>query len=144
MNFARSRARKVGGFNMTPMIDVVFQLIIFFLYTSQFSSLVRTPLDLPEERGDPLSSERPATVVLDITPDGTLLIEREAVDLAGLTSLLRAEIDEAGGDAERVTVLVRADRSLDAAHANRVASALASLGVRGWRLATEAPGGGGL
>ncbi len=128
---------------MTPMIDVVFQLIIFFLYTSQFTTLVRTPLDLPEERGDPLSAERPAMVVLDIAPDGTMLIEREPVDLARFASVVRAEINQAGGDASQVTVLVRADRSLDAAHANRVASTLSSLGVRGWRLATEAPAGGG-
>ncbi len=128
---------------MTPMIDVVFQLIIFFLYTSQFTTLVRTPLDLPEERGDPMSAERPATVVLDIAPDGTMLIEREPVDLARFASVVRAEINQAGGDASKVTVLVRADRSLDAAHANRVASTLSALGIRGWRLATEAPAGGG-
>ncbi|MCH8037092.1 MAG: biopolymer transporter ExbD, partial [Proteobacteria bacterium] len=37
---------------MTPMIDVVFQLMIFFMYTAQFAQVTRTAIDLPDEAGE--------------------------------------------------------------------------------------------
>ena len=48
---SRSSARAVN-IDMTPMIDIVFQLLIFFLVTSQMAEQTRTELDLPREKGE--------------------------------------------------------------------------------------------
>ncbi len=42
------RARSPVSFNMTPMIDVVFMLIIFFMLVSNFASVENLELDLPD------------------------------------------------------------------------------------------------
>ena len=44
MRIPRSQSRSGFGFNMTPMIDVVFQLIIFFLVASHLTR-TETKLD---------------------------------------------------------------------------------------------------
>ncbi len=50
MNGARPKAapRSPVSFNMTPMIDVVFMLIIFFMLVSNFASVENLDLDLPD------------------------------------------------------------------------------------------------
>ena len=50
MNVAdrRQRRRPPVGFNMTPMIDVVFMLIIFFMLVSTFASVENVEMDLPD------------------------------------------------------------------------------------------------
>ena len=45
---ARLHARPSVSFNMTPMIDVVFMLIIFFMLVSNFASVENLELDLPD------------------------------------------------------------------------------------------------
>lgn len=42
------RTRRPIGFNMTPMIDMVFLLIIFFLVVGKFSSAEYVAIDLPQ------------------------------------------------------------------------------------------------
>jgi hypothetical protein len=47
-----------------------------------------------------------------------------------------ADARRAGGP-DRLEVIIRADRACPAAHLNHLATALASAGVRTWKLATE-------
>lgn len=136
MRFTRTNRARVAGFDMTPMIDVVFQLIIFFLYTSQFTRLTRTPLDLPEQPGDALEAVEPADITIDIDRDGVYLIEREAITLDGIRELLAFE--QVAGP---VRVLVRADRSLPAGSLNGLATMLTDAGISGWELGTAKPAG---
>ncbi|MFG0328253.1 MAG: ExbD/TolR family protein [Phycisphaerales bacterium JB037] len=143
MRFSPPNAKKRHGFDMTPMIDVVLQLIIFFMYTSQFAQMARTPVDLPEEKGDETKITAPSTVTIDIDATGLLRIEGNAVEISELVSVVEAEIRNAGGDPALVTVLLRADRKVESLHINRVAGRLTGLGLRGWKLATESPGGAG-
>jgi biopolymer transport protein ExbD len=44
----KHRARPAVGFNLTPMIDVVFLLICFFMLVSQFASAENVAMDLPQ------------------------------------------------------------------------------------------------
>ena len=43
----KARGSGAVGFNMTPMIDIVFNLIIFFMLVSQFSEVVKEDMVLP-------------------------------------------------------------------------------------------------
>ncbi len=42
------RTRPPVAFNMTPMIDVVFLLIVFFMLVSTFASAENVRMDLPQ------------------------------------------------------------------------------------------------
>lgn len=144
MNFVRAGERRTGRFNMTPMIDVVFQLIIFFMYTSTFASMVRTPVDLPKQQGERELSRESSPIVVDVTHEGRILVAGLASDLEGLRKIVQAEAEERfGGDAGQVKVLVRADRGAQARHVNVVVRALTSAGVRRWTTGSENLGDGG-
>jgi len=143
MMFTKRPRRTFAGFDMTPMIDVVLQLIIFFMYTSQFAQLARTPVEMPEEAGDDVERLARETITIDLVATGEILLEGDPIDLAELERVVRLEIDRAGGDASKVGLLIRADQSLPALHVNRIGNRLAELGLRGWKLGTRVPLGAG-
>src|SRR5690606_8663486 len=129
MNLSPQRKRRVSGFDLTPMIDVVFQLIIFFMYTAQFSQVSRTPIDLPGRPGE-RGALAPTALVVDLNAVAVFLVDLEPVTLDQLMARLDAEVRRAGP--EGVELLVRADQSGPAANINQLAERLASSGVRSW------------
>ena len=99
------------GFNMTPMIDVVFLLIIFFLVSSHLAKQeAQLPLPLPVAGSgqDPLDEQSPR-VTVNVRADGTLLLAGKPVAAGRLRQRLEAAMDRAGRDVE---VRIRGDRSV--------------------------------
>lgn len=128
--------------DLTPMIDVVFQLIIFFMFTSQFGELRRTDIDLPKEQGEEEVEKQQAVMIIDLTIDGRYLFESKP------TSLIEIERIAATGIANQpdgvpFDVLVRPDRSAPAVHLDRLLMRLSGVGVKRWKLATVDQDGGG-
>src|SRR5439155_20781455 len=79
------------GFNMTPMIDVVFQLIIFFLLSSHLAKQEKQlPLPLPSAASGivPAADSRPRLTV-NVLADGTLLVDNRPIKPDDLVGLLR-------------------------------------------------------
>lgn len=56
MKFKRRRSQEIG-IDLTPLIDVVFLLLIFFMISATFTRESRLLIDLPEARGDAVESE---------------------------------------------------------------------------------------
>ena len=97
------------GFNMTPMIDVVFLLIIFFLVSSHMAQQeVQLELDLPSANSghDQTEDNRPR-VTVNVMEDGQVQLAGEMVGEQTLARRLGVELKEAGDDLE---VRIRADR----------------------------------
>ena len=92
--------------NLTPMIDIVFLLVIFFMVGTKFSEVEQQlELTVPEVGG-------PATVlpavqrhVVAIFKNGTVSLDGELMDLLQLESELKAECER--GD--QVNVVIRGD-----------------------------------
>lgn len=143
MNLGAQTRRRPLFFDMTPMIDVVLQLIIFFLFTSQLSQVMRSPIDLPEERGDEAQVVSPGTIVIDVTGDGSYLMEGQQRSLEDVVRLVSLEQQHAERTGQVLDLLIRADRKGPAAYINVLASRLAGVGVRQWKLGTSVPPGGG-
>lgn len=139
MNFTQPSRTRIRAFDLTPMIDVVLQLIIFFLFTTQFGELTRTPVDLPREPGEEQRERTPPTFVVDLDDRGRYLLQSEPVSLDRLAALVSAEIDRAGPDA--VSVQLRPDRFSRARDMNALTRRLAELGVSRWSIATIPEGG---
>ncbi|WP_340121849.1 biopolymer transporter ExbD [Methylobacter svalbardensis] len=68
MKFQRKKKEKID-ISMTPMIDVVFLLLIFFMVTTTFSRQTEVNIKLPEAEGTE-AKEHPKTVSLVIDADG--------------------------------------------------------------------------
>lgn len=135
MNLRRSH---VSGFDLTPMIDVVLLLIIFFLVSAQISRAIRQPLDLPNQPGTPESeAATEGVLVVDLLRSGELRVDNEVVTYEVFASMLSAE------DKADPVVLVRPEHDADASHLNRLTRILTEGGATRYRIATDPAGRGG-
>jgi biopolymer transport protein ExbD len=129
-----------ASFDLTPMIDVIFLLIIFFMLSSQFASTEARPVDLPREPGmETVGSEAEAKLLIDVSRDGAYSVMGEPVTLEAL-SRMAAPRPTASGGMGRSAVVVRADRSCPASALNRLADSLAGSGVEQWSIAVMPEG----
>ncbi|MEM7756463.1 MAG: biopolymer transporter ExbD [Planctomycetota bacterium] len=137
------RKSSLRPFDMTPMIDVVLQLIIFFMFTSQFGQIPRSEVDLPEEAGEgEVQRERPG-LVIDLTAEGIFVVEARPMELERVARLAALEVERAGARPSGADILVRADRAAPVARLNELAERLSEAGVRRWRLGTSGAAGVG-
>jgi biopolymer transport protein ExbD len=99
------------GVNMTPMIDVVFLLIIFFLLSNHLARReARLPLPLPtiaRQNASASMAEGPLTV--QVTADGIWQVGGVVVEQARLAELLRERVALQGAT---LPLRVRCDRSV--------------------------------
>ena len=104
------RSRKVD-FNMTPMIDVVFLLIIFFLVSSHLAQQeTHRQLDLPRATsGHDLPESEATRVTVNILADGQVLLGGDRVAPGELDRRLQVERQETDG---RLEVRLRSDRTV--------------------------------
>jgi len=117
MNFrARERASHTG-FQIAPMIDVIFILLSFFIATQIFSQW-ETEIDitLPTAETGELPDRLPGEVIVNILQDGTITVNRQPLDAVGLRSLL----DRIVGMFPGQPVLIRADKRTAYEHVIRV------------------------
>ena len=49
----RRQSREEVGINLTPLIDIVFLLLIFFMVSTTFTKETQLSIDLPEAKGQP-------------------------------------------------------------------------------------------
>jgi biopolymer transport protein ExbD len=98
-------------------------------------------MDLPKEKGDAPASAGAAALVIDMDRSGGLSMLGHPADMAEVTSAVQSALAQPGGSPLGLDLVVRADRSCPSAHLNRLAEALAGMGVRTWKLATQNEGG---
>ncbi|WP_447556244.1 ExbD/TolR family protein [Vreelandella sp. EE22] len=65
--------------NLTPMLDVVFIMLIFFIVTTSFINESGIEIDRPESSA--ASSRADAQVLLAITPEGAVWVDGSPVDI---------------------------------------------------------------
>jgi len=140
LKLGQSQRERVGRFDLTPMIDVTLQLIIFFMFTSQLGQVAHTQVDLPLEPGEKTVADTPPSFVIDLTGDGRLMLETRPISRAHFLRLVDQEIARTGG-ADNVSILVRPDRNARAQLLNALALELRERGVRRWKIATTDPAG---
>jgi biopolymer transport protein ExbD len=124
--------------NMTPMIDVVFLLIIFFLVSSHLvQQQNRLKLDLPVASGGDraVDDERPR-VVINVLPTGELRMEGSTVTKEDVARILREEVTASGGDLE---VRIRGDRATAYKNVEPILTAAAKTGLWNVTLAVVEP-----
>ncbi len=87
MNFRQLRRPEVS-INLTPLIDVVFLLLIFFMVSTSFSELTQLVVDLPEAEGTPASTDTSVLLVVDVAGNMTLDGEPVPNDVRGLSAAM--------------------------------------------------------
>ena len=98
MEFPR-RARRRSAIDLTPLIDVVFQLLVFFILTSSF---VQPSVRLELPVGSVVDEADTRPVRLELGSRGALFVDGEAVTAEGLEEALRSAMAD-GRNAVRLT-----------------------------------------
>ena len=122
---------------MTPMIDVVFLLIIFFMTVSQVSEANREQVDLPKLKGS--RDQSPKTLTINVTADQQIVISGNPVSLAQVIDIARGEISGAGNNPDMVSVVLRADQNGKSETVNDIVDAMSRLQVKRIRFAVQVP-----
>jgi biopolymer transport protein ExbD len=92
--------------NLTPMIDIVFLLIIFFMVGTKFTELERKmSLEVPQVGDATALAPAPEKRVINVYRDGRISLDRQPVTL----EQLRARLAEARGEYQDLGVIVRGD-----------------------------------
>lgn len=84
-----------GGINVSPLIDVIFILLIFFIVTMVFADGNALKVDVPKAENAAKPESSPLTVV--VRADSSIEVGGERVTLAGLESKIRAHLRVNGG-----------------------------------------------
>ncbi|MCX7025475.1 MAG: biopolymer transporter ExbD [Spirochaetes bacterium] len=128
------RLKPLINVDLTPLIDVIFQLVIFFMITSTFRTAPGIPLDLPEAgSAEPVSvSEIRITVVSEreIYLDGAL------TDSAGLPALVSKRL--IGLEGSKPRILLEGDGRAPYELVVSVLDVLRANGIEGVDLLTRA------
>ena len=136
MRLHRQRKPSIIRLNMTPMIDVVFLLLIFFMTVSQISRVEKAPLQLPRQPGS--RDQKPVPLVINVLQDQSLMIGGLPANYSLLVALLSEEIVRHHDDPRLVEVVIRADRRVPSGAVNRIVRTLRRMGIQKVRMAVQA------
>ena len=128
MKVPSTTGRSDVGINMTPMIDVVFQLIIFFLVSGHLvKQEMQLPLPLPTARsGKEQSDGDKPRLTINVLKDGQLLLAGRTTSTEDLAADLQDRFAKHGKDLE---VRIRCDRAVAYEHVEPVMLACAKQGL---------------
>ena len=121
--------------NLTPLIDVVFLLLIFFMVSTTFEHQSRIQIELPEATASPDEIEEEAIEII-IDAQGRYFIGEEQVVNTELKTL-KSAIGKAVGDRGTVPVTIRADASTPHQAVITALDATSQLGLTQISLATS-------
>jgi len=117
MNFRGKYKPEQVGFQIIPMIDILFLLLIFFV-TSQIYSQWESEVDitLPTAKTADMSRRLPGEIIVNVLRDGQVVVNGKTLDDAGLLELLKRVVELFPGQ----PVLIRADRATAYEHVIKV------------------------
>lgn len=89
MNFRRKNVEEEPGFQMAPMIDIIFVLLLFFLVTSALEENEKTlTIDLPQAGQASPNTQSFTELIININKKGDVIIKNEKMSLKLLSERL--------------------------------------------------------
>jgi len=104
IRYSAQRRTRATELNMTPLIDMVFILLIFFLVTTSFVKEAGVEVSRPVAKT--ATTKEKTNLIIAVTADGVIYIEGRPIDVRSVRSRMErflAEIPEG-------TVVIAADR----------------------------------
>lgn len=126
--------------NMTPLIDIVFLLLAFFMVVSVFNQMERAAeLKLPTVAQAAVKDKTENNrMIINLRQDGRVVLFGQTMDLAGLKKQLDQRKDllkRLGRKATSASVIIRGDQDVPFKHVKKVLKALKQRGVEAMRFA---------
>jgi biopolymer transport protein ExbD len=126
-----SQEREEEEVNLTPMLDVVFIMLIFFIVTASFVKESGMEVSRPDA-ATAVMKER-GNILVAITPSGQIWIDRRQVDVRSV----RANIERLHAENPQGAVVIQADRDSKNGLLVEVMDAAKLAGVESISIAAE-------
>ena len=120
--------------NMTPMLDIVFIMLIFFIVTASF--VKESGIDIQRPSAVTSESKEQASIIGAINEVGEIWIDKRAVDVRSV----RANIERLRAENPQGSVVIQADKNSTNGLLVQVMDAARQAGVENVSIATLAPG----
>ncbi|MEL6110599.1 MAG: biopolymer transporter ExbD [Planctomycetota bacterium] len=134
-----NRSHEDVTINLTPMIDVVFLLVIFFMVGSKFSeSESSVNVNVPAGSANAMS-RTPDTRIIDVAADGTVKLDQSPLTLDQLRATLESQHEAYPG----LQVAVRGEGTSSFQRVFEVMQLVGRIGIKLDVAAKIDPGGGG-
>jgi len=131
------RPKHDNGINLTPLIDVVFLLLIFFMVTTTFTRETRMLLSLPEADGDTAKSVQ-APLELVVARDGSYAVNGQNLINRDIKTIMAALRDASAGNSE-IPLVISADAQSTHQAVITAMDAAGRLGFESLNIATQQP-----
>lgn len=133
----RRQSREEDSINLTPLIDVVFLLLIFFMVSTTFTKETHLKIDLPEAVGEPATKPaEPLEIIVSATGEyavnGQSLVNNKA-------ATLRSALSELAGDDTSRALLITADAKAPHQFVVRAMDSAGQLGFVNLSITTRHP-----
>lgn len=106
MNFKRQQRENLE-ISMTPMVDVVLCLLIFFMVTTTFSRITELQIQLPEAKGQQLVEKN--AIEINVDAEGNYSVNQHRVVNRSMEMLKKAILDAARDRDKSTTLVIGAD-----------------------------------
>jgi len=137
MRLVPLRTRRKPEVQMSPLIDVIFLLLIFYAVTTQFVSDERLKLKLPEaETAESVGirqEEKPPEV--KVATDGSIWIDDQIVPEMELEARIRQLVERAPDDG----IILKGDKGADYGVVVHVLDVARKVGAKGIQMSAEKP-----
>lgn len=101
----RSRAtEEEAGIDLTPMLDVVFIMLIFFIVTTSF--VKEAGVDVNRPTASTAEKKEKASILVAITETGDVWLDKRKVDVRSV----RANVERMRAEAPEGSVVIQADK----------------------------------
>lgn len=117
--------------NLTPMIDIVFIMLIFFIVTTSF--VKESGIDIRRPTAQTGETQERASILVGVRENGEIWVDQRNVDIRAL----RASIERLHAQNPQGTVVVSADREVTAGLLVRVMDQIRLAGIKNAAVATE-------
>ena len=134
MNLRPERTDERVDINLTPLIDVVFLLLIFFMVSTTFDRHANLKVELPEASAKKAQQQQEA-LVLSIDANGNYFIDDRQVINTQLDTL-KSALQKSVGDRKDVSLVLRADARTPHQSVVRAMDAASQLGLTRLSIAT--------
>ena len=122
---------------LTPLIDVVFLLLIFFMVSTTFIRETQLKIDLPEATGE-LQQVEDQVLEVSISRDGEYSINSQLLVNSKIETLIRGLQEASGGDLTK-RLIVTADANTSHQSVVRAMDAAGQVGLSRISITTQNP-----
>jgi len=139
MTIKINKGKALDSLNMTPLIDVVFLLLIFFLVATRFAQDDRElPVQLPSAASAVPMTAEPTELVVNVDAAGQYMILGERMALDKVESTLRRAVSD---NPVNQMVIIRGDRNVAFQAVVSVMDLCTKLKVPSYKISTESEAG---